>query len=276
MSRIRGLELLYNLERNNLKSKEDCIVAVCHCLLINDNFECVGAGDEWSETRTKTELLPSSWNANQNVYSLRYISKDQNSRILLKITKMEHILQIDVVLNEDAVASMSVRVADYISDDFREYATTYNDLSSLSDTFSRDIMDNLQPKAKNEPSSSHTRSKMSPERNSDPTPPKRKPADLRQYREPPEGGFTRFPRVGGSDLDPFGRSGGGGMLMDPSSFGIPPRPTLPEFGVGGPGGLPRGAVPPGARFDPFMPPGAGRFVPNPDHMKPPDFDDNFM
>lgn len=271
MSCIRGLELLFNLEKQNLKSKEDCIVAVCHCLLINDNFQCAGVGDVWPETFSTTELLPSSWNANPHVYSLRYISKDQISRILLKITKMEHILQLDVALNEDAVESMSIPVADYISDDFSEYSTTYKDLSLLSNSFAKVIMDKLQPKEKKESSSTQTRLKQPAESNSDPVPPKRKPVDLR--RERPSGGHPGFPRVGGMDLDPFGGPGGGGMLMDPSSFGVPSRPTLPQFGIGG---LPRGAVPPGARFDPFMPPGGiSRFQPDPDHMKPPEFEDNF-
>lgn len=46
----------------------------------------------------------------------------------------------------------------------------------------------------------------------------------------------------------------------------------------------RGAVPPGARFDPFAPPGAGpgpgpmagrRPPPDADHLPPPGFDDMF-
>ena len=65
----------------------------------------------------------------------------------------------------------------------------------------------------------------------------------------------RLPRpspsnIGRSDLDPFGTnfdpsSGTSGMIFDP--FRHPDRRQIPT-------NLPRGAVPPGARFDPFGPP----------------------
>ena len=70
------------------------------------------------------------------------------------------------------------------------------------------------------------------------------------------------PPVGGRDLDPLGR-GEGGMLMDPRNFprGFPGRD--PSAGLPRP--LPAGAIPPGARFDPFGPliPGPNRNPRNP-------------
>ncbi|CAN8026831.1 unnamed protein product [Ixodes persulcatus] len=69
------------------------------------------------------------------------------------------------------------------------------------------------------------------------------------------------------------------MIMDPRQI---PRPHHSDPGVGIPG-LPRGAVPPGARFDPFGPPHPNNpgnrhtFAgPSPDHLPPPpDYDDMF-
>lgn len=70
------------------------------------------------------------------------------------------------------------------------------------------------------------------------------------------------------------------MLFDPFANRGRPNPLGPEPGYPG---LPRGAVPPGARFDPFGPPGLGpgrggnrRPGPDPDHMPPPGYDDMFM
>ncbi|EMP33267.1 Proteasome inhibitor PI31 subunit [Chelonia mydas] len=60
--------------------------------------------------------------------------------------------------------------------------------------------------------------------------------------------------VGGDDLDPFGGRRGG-MIADPLRSGF--RRPLIDPSSGLPNRLPPGAVPPGARFDPFGP-GGGR------------------
>lgn len=112
----------------------------------------------------------------------------------------------------------------------------------------------------------------------------------------------RFPDafpVGSGDLNPIGSGMGGGMLMDPRHQGRQPQPGIP-------GNLPagilltlvmteksrltcmkmKGAVPPGARFDPFGPPGTTPFRgprprggfgdPDYDHLRPPGSHDMFM
>ncbi|KAJ1857930.1 hypothetical protein H4R99_003802 [Coemansia sp. RSA 1722] len=102
--------------------------------------------------------------------------------------------------------------------------------------------------------------------------------------------------VGGSDLDPFGsmREGdGGGMHVGPD-HPMFRRGYVPESPSGdGPQRLPRGAVPPGARFDPISPfgdrpgplrpsgghgPGGRGFFsgePDPDNMQPPNSSWNY-
>lgn len=275
MSRIRGLELLFNLEKNHFKSAADCAVAAFHCLLINEGLQCVGTGDVWSDSNSESstsEMLPTNWNDDQEVYSLRYVSKDRTCRVLLKIAKADHMLLVNAVKNENTVATMSFPVVNYVSSNYEEYSTAYKDLESLGESFRKEIMEVLTTTPK--PAEKQSEKKETPVQ-SQSTPPSQPPMGVfpqqpsATYQPPYPYPFP--PRVGGSDLDPFGRMGGGGMLMDPSGFGIPPRPSLPQFGVGGPGGLPRGAVPPGARFDPFMPP--IRPNRNPDHFKPPDYDE---
>ena len=75
---------------------------------------------------------------------------------------------------------------------------------------------------------------------------------------PPElgvGGADLWP--GGTMVGPDGRNGGGGMLVGPDHpmFGLG-RPPVPFPGQGG------GVVPPGARFDPYGPPGVPGFEPD--------------
>ncbi|KAL0595287.1 Actin, cytoplasmic 1 [Plecturocebus cupreus] len=79
--------------------------------------------------------------------------------------------------------------------------------------------------------------------------------------------------VGGEDLDPFGRRRGG-MIVDPLRSGFPRALIDPSSGL--PNRLPPGAVPPGARFDPFGPTGTSPSGPNPDHLPPPGFDDMYL
>lgn len=79
--------------------------------------------------------------------------------------------------------------------------------------------------------------------------------------------------VGRGDLDPFGR--GGGMIFNPPGLHGP----LGNLGPLGPMGRRlRGPVPPGARFDPFGPPGPNnRMGPDNDHFRAPGgYDDMFM
>eukprot|EP01127_Copromyxa_protea_P022315 TRINITY_DN794_c0_g1_i2.p1 TRINITY_DN794_c0_g1~~TRINITY_DN794_c0_g1_i2.p1 ORF type:complete len:326 (+),score=49.83 TRINITY_DN794_c0_g1_i2:52-1029(+) len=98
------------------------------------------------------------------------------------------------------------------------------------------------------------------------------------------------PYIGGNDLYPsFGGGypgapmpGGGGNLMGPNhpffvGGGAGVYPGVGPGVPGGPGGFPGAfAPPPGARFDPFGPPGANNPVPRPDHLRPPGWDDDSM
>lgn len=276
MSRIRGLELLFSLVKDQIKSKQDCVVAALHCLLINENLQCVGIGEEFSENDASntTELLPKQWNDNQEVYTLRYISKDAKNRYLIKIVKAGHILHINIVLNEDKTAAMSCNIEKLVTENFKDYSSAYNDLDTLKDAFQKDIVQKILSKPSLAGASKSTENKI-PLRIGGTSSVPRPPASIipdfgNENSNPFPTGLPAFPAIGGRDLDPLGR-GQGGMLLDPSSFGVP-RSYLPP---GGRGGLPRGAVPPGARFDPFGPNirGPNRFEPSPDHFRPPDFDD---
>uniref|UniRef100_A0A3Q4B479 Proteasome inhibitor PI31 subunit n=1 Tax=Mola mola TaxID=94237 RepID=A0A3Q4B479_MOLML len=66
----------------------------------------------------------------------------------------------------------------------------------------------------------------------------------------------------------------GGMIVDPIRSGYPHSSFDPSSGI--PDLLPPGAVPPGARFDPFGPIGLQRPEPDPDPMSQPGYDDMFI
>ncbi|XP_035303789.1 proteasome inhibitor PI31 subunit-like isoform X2 [Cricetulus griseus] len=78
--------------------------------------------------------------------------------------------------------------------------------------------------------------------------------------------------VGGEDLDHV-RCQRGGMIVDPLSSDFPRALIDPSSGL--PNRLPPGAVPPGARFDPFGPIGTSPSGPSPDHLPTPGYDDMY-
>lgn len=281
MYRICGLELHHKMVKDQLQSKSDCVIAAVHCLLINEGLQCTGIGEEVSQSDKPSEMLPAGWNANQDVYTLRYTGRNSKTFLVKAVKTGKHILHINAVLGEDTTASMSVNVDKIVGDAFNEYQTAYLDLLALSNNFRSEILDKLI----RNPDSSPSSLKSPDERRSSPRVPTnvipgqnpREQPDPLRVRPSPDPLRVRpspYPQVGSNDLDPFA-IGGGGMLYDPlrrnprtsdpSGFGVPP--------FGGPAGLPRGSIPPGARFDPFGPPMGGPPRPNPDHFKPPDFDE---
>uniref|UniRef100_A0A8B9NY29 Proteasome inhibitor PI31 subunit n=1 Tax=Apteryx owenii TaxID=8824 RepID=A0A8B9NY29_APTOW len=222
----------------------------------------------------KSELLPAGWQANKELYTLRYKSTDDSRELLLKAIMVEDSMILNVMdRSSQKVADVTLTVADYINpehlDDFHK---VYKNTEELKTRIASGIIapfGSPTEKAKREPQAE----KKDPAfpRDYDPLRvPPRQPAGTREPSWPsPMGPFS----VGGEDLDPLGGRGGG-MIVDPLRSGFP-RPGLdPSAGL--PSRLPPGAVPPGARFDPFGPLGANTSGPNPDHLPPPGYEDMFM
>ncbi|NXA34252.1 PSMF1 inhibitor, partial [Eudromia elegans] len=170
------------------------------------------------------------------------------------------------------VADLTLTVADYVNaehlDDFHK---VYKNLEELRARMASGIIAPLESPTEKAPKEPQPEKDPAFPRDYDPLRvPPRRPAGATEPPWPsPTGPFA----VGGQDLDPLGARGGG-MIADPLRSGFP-RPGLdPSSGL--PSQLPPGAVPPGARFDPFGPLGANTAGPNPDHLPPPGYEDMFM
>ncbi|XP_070533721.1 proteasome inhibitor PI31 subunit-like [Ptychodera flava] len=290
---MAGLELLYASVSNQISSGNDSIVCYLHWCMIHNGFRCIGSGEEApkGETRPKkSELLPCGWNSSQDCYTLRYQPNDGDETYLFKAIPLEETLLVHVMrMSDETVATLNVEVDRYTNtQQLGNFESAYQNLEELHDNFKKEIIDDLkndEKKTKGEASSlrderlpSNTQQERRSRRDEDDDPlrvgPPRRPYASRQ----PEWGEPSNPLdIGRGDLDPF--HAGGGMLMDPMRSGFP-RGGIPDPSAGLPGRLPRGAVPPGARFDPFGPPGTGpdsafRSGPDPDHLPPPGYDDMF-
>uniref|UniRef100_A0A131YPF6 Proteasome inhibitor PI31 subunit n=1 Tax=Rhipicephalus appendiculatus TaxID=34631 RepID=A0A131YPF6_RHIAP len=265
-----ALELLYKSCNESLRSKEDALIVLAHYLLVRNRKRCAGTGEVWDDTNQHTsEVLPLGWNENQGLYTIRYISAQNNERYLLKAFRADDSLLICVLnIKEDKTASTSLNVGKYVSEEYKDGSRAFKDLNAVVEKINREVINALELSESEISGVCRASSTTSRER------------VLRMPTGQPSKHWCQVQEptpLGQRDLDPFSGSTRG-MIMDPREITRPPHsshgPTIP--------GLPRASVPPGSRFDPFGPsstndPAGLRFSrPNPDHVaRPPDYDDMF-
>uniref|UniRef100_A0A8D0E2J9 Proteasome inhibitor PI31 subunit n=1 Tax=Salvator merianae TaxID=96440 RepID=A0A8D0E2J9_SALMN len=274
---MAGLELLFNSVAADLSCPQDALLCYLHWKLITHDYRCLGAGEQPGANEKKSEMLPAGWNGDKDLYTLRYQLKDGSSDLLLKAIMMDDSIIINVMdPKSQKVADLTLKVTNYIDPEhLADFDKVYRNSEDLQTQIVHHIISPF------EATKERVSLKEGPKRERNPSPPNppdhdplwippRHPHGSRQPNWPdPMGPFA----VGGEDLDPFGGRRGG-MILDPLRSGFPNPIVDPSSGL--PNRLPPGSVPPGARFDPFGPPGAGRPGPNPDHLRPPDYDDMFM
>jgi len=258
-----------------------------HWALVSSGLKAISAGEALPDDHSLTsELLPPGWNDNQECYSIFYAASD--GTYLLKAIPIGSTLLVHLMrLSDEHVSNVSLEVSDYCTGDNSSYRSAYRHVEQLLASVRRDIVSPLKGTttpsvSKVEVAETRGRNRRSPEGHESGRP---QPDPLRDNRRPtqqyvpqridPVDPFS----VGRRDLDPLAIGPGGGMYMDPfQSRGMFPNAD-PSTGLSQ--RLPRGAVPGGARFDPFGPPDPGRLGgrgrPDSDEPLPPDFDnDMFM
>ncbi|XP_034725537.1 proteasome inhibitor PI31 subunit [Etheostoma cragini] len=238
---MAGLEVLYTCVGGSITCPQDAVVCFVHWEMIKNGYRCIGSGDEARSSDKKSELLPADWSSNKELYSLRYKAKDRDAQLLFKA----------IAVDSTLIFNLMVRTADEPCRCIVK-AKQVDAVGLLHDVDSN----KFRPETLAEPPSA--------------LPELSTAQDDWDWADPMVPPFA----AGGADLDPFGTRGGGGMIVDPLRSGYPRSGLDPSSGI--PDILPPGAVPPGARFDPFGPPGRRRPGPDPDHMPPPGYDDMFM
>ncbi|KAH7980441.1 hypothetical protein HPB49_016220 [Dermacentor silvarum] len=277
-----ALELLFKSCNESLQSKEDALIVLAHYLLVRNRKRCAGIGESWgSDQHCTTELLPPGWNENQGLYTIRYISAQNNERYLLKAARVDNSLLICVLrfvrdaiflpraslvsknlvwiqpsrvtvflpakagvllnIKEDKTASTSLNVGKYVSEEYKDCSRAFKDLNAVVEKVNREVINVLE----------HSESEISGFRGASPATSHERVLGMLTGQPSVEWPRAQEPaRLGLRDLDPFfGGYSGGGMIMDPREL---TRPLHPNPGATIPG-LPRASVPPGARFDPFGP-----------------------
>ncbi|XP_052176782.1 probable proteasome inhibitor [Diospyros lotus] len=202
------------------------------------------------------------WNEFEDSYAFLYSSPDGGSKkLLVKCVALNDKLLVDAL--SDGASSEPLHLEINIEDHDKEnggsnYGSQYKNLEKLVSSIDEEILSKLNGASRQisstEPSSSRTRDV----RVTEPRHPQRPYPTGYVYPPVP-------PTVGGSDLFP---GPGAGMYPGRGDFtrgGMFVGPDHPIFGgmrgqPGLPGGLP--GLPPGARFDPYGPPGVPGFEPN--------------
>ncbi|XP_026860801.1 proteasome inhibitor PI31 subunit [Electrophorus electricus] len=272
---MAGLELLYNCVSSSITSPRDAVVCFVHWEIVKNGFKCLGTGDEPQDGEKSSELLPAAWNANNELYTLRYRSAEDKSSLLLKAITVDSTLIFNLMdPATDKVTDLTVNVSDYVDE---ANLQTFESVFKNTEDLAKKLKSSLLPAMKREGSERTEKKARAPYADVQSNPdqdPLRLPHRAPLTAHPPNWPDPLEPfAAGGADLDPFGRRPGG-MIVDPLRSGFPRSGFDPSAGI--PGVLPPGSVPPGARFDPFGPVGRHRPGPDPDHLPPQGYDDMFM
>ncbi|XP_029206287.2 proteasome inhibitor PI31 subunit-like [Acropora millepora] len=286
------------------RNKFDAVILAVHSCLAERGFRCINSGEERNSQQECDfgETLPPDWNSLDGVYALQYRRGNLNSVFIFKALILGNKIMVylmeedeskmhDTELDVDAFTCESVhegsldKVQQSTENIFRRFDHLRSKvLKDVVDKFSANSSRRSSEEERRERSTSNQSRQPSRLIDDDPLriPPRRPPGSFGEW-QPVAGPFG----YGDGDRMPGHPGVSGGMVMDPFRSGgmgsmggdmfRPPR---------NPGQLPRGAVPPGARFDPFgpVPPGgsrtdsrSGRFAgPDSDHLPPPGYDDMFM
>lgn len=280
-SGLFGWDLLYRSVENDIKNNKDVLVCFVHFVLVSNGFKCIGLGDSKNTdgTETKSESLPLGWNEN---YALRYLH--QGRLYNLRATNMDDAVMINLIRVDERTVSMVQLNSRLVAQRTGSVEQMIPEYETVLQTIRKQLIDKVVVSSKSKETSSQT----TPERQQQPTSsqqddPLQSPPNT--FRPFVDTGRPYNPlNVGRDDLDPFanfnpmrpapfGPPGGGGMLFEPPRGGE-------RFDPDGNLGIPRGSLPPGARFDPFRPQAPGtqpRRPTNPgDEFPPPGFDDMYM
>ncbi|XP_037108518.1 proteasome inhibitor PI31 subunit [Syngnathus acus] len=270
---MAGLELLYSCCGDAISCPQDAVVCFVHWEVVKSGYKCLGSGDEALSSDKKSELLPSGWSSNKEIYTLRYASEPGDAQLLLKALVVDSALVFNLMnrstqQRSDVIVNLNEHVE---AGHLRTFDRVYKDVGGLAAAVRSQLLPSRDKRTQAE------RTRRPDGRDDDnlrdsTRVPDRHPRHAAQphWPEPMAPPFS----VGGADLDPLGSASGGGMMADPLRMGYPRSGFDPSGGI--PDILPPGAVPPGARFDPFEPVGLRQPGPDPDHLPPPGYDDMFM
>ncbi|XP_057762271.1 probable proteasome inhibitor isoform X3 [Arachis stenosperma] len=235
--------------RPTFRNQNDKIAFAVHSSFLASGYVLTATGsqalcDTALSNSSSEEVAVDHWNELNDEYAFVYANPERGSKkVLLKCLVMNEILLVDALSEGSSEpVHLDINVGEYAGEDGgSNYSQQFKNLDKLVKIIDGDILSKFDGSAN--ASSSNKRSETT------------------ERQEIHETG-TRFgdPAIPPNHPVGGGHNIGGSMLVGPND----PRFFGGIGGIGGEPGFPGGqlGVPPGARFDPYGPPGVPGFEPN--------------
>lgn len=264
MSMESAVMAVIRASRPSFRNPHDKVAFAVHASFLAAGFSLTATGKNALSDKPPIggeEVGIEGWNELEDSYGFLYSKSEKGQRrnVLVRCLVIGDILAIDVLdlaAEQAEPFDLQIKVNDYLSEgDNRtsNYGELYKDLKGLVKNLNSSILDKLEPKV----GSSNEGLHISTAEPSVGIPVEHQPqSSVMVYPPVPPFEFNdAFPGPGVGFYPDRSSGIGGGMLVgpnDPRWFGSGEFP-------GSLGGVP--AVPPGARFDPYGPPGVPGFEP---------------
>uniref|UniRef100_A0A2P2JBF2 Uncharacterized protein MANES_09G098300 n=1 Tax=Rhizophora mucronata TaxID=61149 RepID=A0A2P2JBF2_RHIMU len=276
MANEKSVMAVIRAARPTLRNDHDKVAFAVHASSLAAGYLLVATGpDAFSDTALSSsstdEVGIEHWNELEDEYAFLYVNPEKGSKkVLVKCLKMNDKLLLDALADgASEPVHLEIDVNDYVGDNGgSNYSAQFKNLDKLVKNLNKEVLSKLDGSSKESSSGKPSRLEgcdmprhdiIQPDiAVSEPTRAPIHPSGIVYPPVNPIGGSDLSPGPGAGVYPTRGDFGAGGSLLlgpnDPRWFG----------GVGGEPGFPAGrlGVPPGARFDPYGPPGIPGFEPS--------------
>ncbi|GMH10184.1 hypothetical protein Nepgr_012025 [Nepenthes gracilis] len=274
MATEKSVMTVIRASRPSFRNNHDKIAFVVHASFFASGFVLTSTGPPaFAESSLSSSSIEEvgieHWNEFDNKYAFVYVNPEKgNKKILVKCLVIGDKLLVDSV-SEDAPepVHLEIDVDEYVGENSgNNYDTQYKNLAKLVSSLDLNVLARLDGSSTSSSTAGTSRAMEGQSRNIE-----EQGLDVKELQGPqgipPEIAFPPVHPVGSGDLCP---GPGAGIYPTRPHFGSDGSmiigPDDPRWfrGRGGRPGFPGGlGVPPGARLDPYGPPGFPGFEPNP-------------
>lgn len=271
MATEQSVMAVIRASRPNFRNPHDKVAFTVHASFLASGCVLNATGpvafaDDALTSTANDEVGIDQWNEFEDNYAFVYSNPEKGSKkVLVKCLAMNDKLLVDAVADGSSEpVHLEINVGDYTGENGAgNYSSQFKNFGKLVKSVEKEILAKLNPSRATSSSSEMRGQRESTNR---PSLMVTEPRGIQPIH--PSGVIVPpVPGYGGSDLYPGpgagmypsrGDLGGGSMLVGPND------PRFFGGGIGGQPGFPGGqpGVPPGARFDPYGPPGIPGFEPN--------------